>query len=63
MGTILTFVFFATLIFFAVYSAIFLRQWKHYSTGRYTTVAYMVLYTVVSGLCLFGMAVSLLMFL
>jgi DNA-binding transcriptional regulator of glucitol operon len=62
MGTLLTFVFFLTLIVFAVYSAVMLWQWKRYSTGRYTTVTYMVVYLVVSGLCILGMATALLSF-
>jgi DNA-binding transcriptional regulator of glucitol operon len=62
MGTLLTFVFFLALIVFAGYSAVMLWQWKQYSTGRYTTVAYMVAYLAVSGLCILGMVTALLSF-
>ena len=63
MGTILTILFLIALIFFAVYSAILFWQWKRYSTGRYTTPAYMLVYLAVGTLCILGCLISVLVFL
>jgi hypothetical protein len=47
-----------SIIVFAIYSAILLWHWKEYSTGKFTTVANMVVYLSVGSGCLAVMALS-----
>lgn len=48
----------AVLIVFNVFSAILLWHWRTYSTGRFTTVANMLLYVGVGAGLLVAMAIS-----
>lgn len=45
-------------VVFGAYSAILLWHWKEYSTGRFTTVANMLVYLAVGAGCIITMALS-----
>jgi len=46
------------MILFGIYSAILLWHWKEYSTGKFTTVANMLIYVGVGGGFLLIMALA-----
>ncbi|MBP9750115.1 MAG: hypothetical protein KBD21_05295 [Candidatus Pacebacteria bacterium] len=45
-------------VVFGIYSAVLLWHWKEYSTGRFTTVANMLVYLGVGAGCLIVMALA-----
>jgi hypothetical protein len=46
------------LIIFCIYSAVVFWHWKEYSTGKFTTVANMLMYLAIGGglLCVMGLS-------
>lgn len=45
-------------VVFGIYSALMLWHWKEYSTGKFTTVANMVVYLGVGAACLLVMGLA-----